>query len=143
MYSIDANIFIYASDGDSEFHERARAFLNDAAKKTEPIFLCWEVIHAYLRITTNKTVYQQPLNYDIAYKRMHAFINLAHVQMLSASAESFSLLGVYGRQMKLSGRLITDAVIASQLAANGISRIYSNDSDFKKFDFLKVTNPLK
>ena len=45
--------------------------------------------------------------------------------------------------MPLRGNLMTDAVIASQLEANGIKTIYTNDADFKKFPYLKVKNPLQ
>jgi len=39
------------------------------------------------------------------------------------------------------GKLVSDAIIASQLEAAGVRTIYTNDRDFNKFPALKPKNP--
>jgi predicted nucleic acid-binding protein len=41
-----------------------------------------------------------------------------------------------------SGNLTPDAHVATILKQNGVATLYTNDSDFKRFGFLKVKNPL-
>ena len=39
------------------------------------------------------------------------------------------------------GNLVPNAHIAALLLQHGVRKIYTADSDFKKFEFLKVRNP--
>jgi predicted nucleic acid-binding protein len=41
------------------------------------------------------------------------------------------------------GNLVPDAHIATILRQHGVTRIYTADTDFLKFRFLEVINPLK
>ena len=40
------------------------------------------------------------------------------------------------------GNLVPDAHLAALLRQHGVRKIYTSDTDFKKFDFLQVLNPL-
>ena len=48
---------------------------------------------------------------------------------------SYSFAGIYGN-------LVPDAHIATILRQHGVRRFYTADTDFKKFDFIEVVNPL-
>ncbi|PAZ01467.1 MAG: hypothetical protein CAK90_00030 [Spartobacteria bacterium AMD-G4] len=50
-------------------------------------------------------------------------------------AEVSKLAGIYGN-------LVPDAHIATILRQHGVRRFYTADTDFKKFGFLEVVNPL-
>jgi predicted nucleic acid-binding protein len=39
------------------------------------------------------------------------------------------------------GNLVPDAHLAALLLQHGVTKIYTADSDFKKFEFLEVSNP--
>jgi predicted nucleic acid-binding protein len=41
------------------------------------------------------------------------------------------------------GNLVPDAHIATILRQHGVRKLYTADTDFKKFGFLEVVNPLK
>jgi len=45
--------------------------------------------------------------------------------------------------MTAAGNLVPDAHVATILREHGVRRIYTADTDFRKFDFLKVINPLR
>jgi hypothetical protein len=40
------------------------------------------------------------------------------------------------------GNLVPDAHLAALLRQHGISRLYTHDRDFRKFDFLEVIDPI-
>jgi uncharacterized protein len=143
IFSVDANILIYAANGDSRFHDSARAFLSSVVLGGEQIFLCWEVLHAYFRLTTSGYASQSPMTFEEGRTAIRPLLESRQLTMLSPSKVSLELLAGHTERIKMNGNLFTDAVIASQLEANGIKTIYTNDADFAKFPYLKVKNPLQ
>jgi len=45
--------------------------------------------------------------------------------------------------MTAAGNLVPDAYVATILREHGVRRLYTADTDFRKFDFLEVINPLR
>ena len=43
--------------------------------------------------------------------------------------------------LPLRGNAVPDAHVAALLRQHGVSTLYTNDTDFKRFDFLRVVNP--
>lgn len=141
MYSIDSNIFIYAAVKSSPFQKQAESFLNRIFSGEEPCFLCWEALHAFVRITTSLAVFERPMPFTTACAYVERILELPQVELLTASRDSFEIFRNYQKAMSIKGNLVTDAVIASQLEAAGIKTIYTNDRDFNKFTALKPKNP--
>jgi hypothetical protein len=54
-------------------------------------------------------------------------------------AEDYSKVS---ESLVVRGNLVPDAHIATILRQHGVKRIYTADTDFRKFGFLKVINPL-
>ncbi len=141
MYSIDANIFIYAAIKGHERQAAAEEFLNHILSTQEPCLLCWETLHAFVRIVTNPSIFAKPMSFTRACEYAETIIHLAQVEMLSPTAESFRIFSDYAEIMPLKGKIVSDAIIASQLEAAGVRTIYTNDRDFNKFPGLKPKNP--
>lgn len=70
-----------------------------------------------------------------------AVLGLPQLEMLSATPESFRIFSGYAKLMPVKGKLVSDAIIASQLEAAGVRKIYTKDRDFNKFPALKPSNP--
>lgn len=83
------------------------------------------------------------MTFDESREALRPLLESRQLTMLSPSKVSFELLAAHTERIQMNGNLFTDAVIASQLEANGIKTIYTNDADFKKFPYLKVKNPLQ
>lgn len=141
MYSIDANIFIYAAIKGEPRQVEAEAFLNQIFSSPEPCLLCWETLHAFVRIVTNPSIFKKPMAFTRACEYTETIISLAQVEMISPTAESFRIFSGYAEIMPLKGKIVSDAIIASQLEAAGVRVIYTNDRDFNKFPALKPKNP--
>jgi predicted nucleic acid-binding protein len=76
-----------------------------------------------------------------ACEYVEKIIQLAQVEMLSPTLESFRIFSGYAEIMPLKGKIVSDAIIASQLEAAGVRTIYTTDRDFSKFPGLKPKNP--
>ena len=72
---------------------------------------------------------------------MEVLLTLPRVRVIS---EMDGFLGVYREVTSgfpVRGNLVPDAHLATLLRQHGVTRIYTADSDFRKFDFLDVKNP--
>lgn len=141
MISLDANILVQAVVATSPFHSEAFDLLQELNESDQQIFLCWEVLHAFRRISTNASAVTLPLPTESADTFADDLISHPRVTLLSPSKESWKIFRRYSSEMKITGNLVTDAVIASQLEANGVKKLYSNDRDFRKFSYLRVIDP--
>ena len=142
-YSLDANILLYASNTACPEHKAAVEFLR--GRSTDPDLMCltWPALMAYQRIATHPSIFANPLSPAAAWKNIEALLKMPRARVLSEEADfSLRYKEVTG-ELHVAGNLVPDAHIATLLLQHGVGRIYTADSDFRKFDFLKVVNPFK
>lgn len=142
-YSIDANIFVYASDNNSRHQQQAATFLEERKNDTELLFLSWFTLMAYQRITTHPNIFPTPLSPEEAWKNIEYLLTWPQVRIISEE-EGFSDYYLQTTsEFPVRGNLVSDAHLAAILRQHGVKTMYSADSDFRKFSFLKVINPLR
>ena len=59
-------------------------------------------------------------------------------------SEDDGFLAIYRQvtgKFPVRGNLVPDAHLAALLLQHGVKKIYTADSDFRKFEFLEVSNP--
>ncbi len=141
-YSFDANILLYASDESSEFYGRARVFLNDRKEDSDILCLTWRVLMAFQRIATHPSIFSNPMSAETAWGNVQQLLKLPRARVIQETA-SFALdYAEVSKSAGIYGNLVPDAHIATILRQHGVRRFYTADTDFKKFDFLEVVNPL-
>ncbi|HKK18903.1 MAG TPA: TA system VapC family ribonuclease toxin [Opitutales bacterium] len=141
-YSIDANILIYAANTGAPEHATALRFMQDRATETEMLCMTWPALMAFQRISTHPAIFGHPLSPEQAWSNVASLLALPRCRCLS---ETTDFAGDYARitkSLNIRGNLVPDAHIATILHQHGVERIYTVDSDFRKFDFLDVINPL-
>lgn len=141
-YSIDANILLYASDEESEHHEKAKCFIEGRVEDPDLLCLTWGTLMAYQRIATHPSIFKHPLGASQAWSNVQSLLDLPRCRTIVEQegfaqdyAEISGLVGV-------KGNLVPDTHLAVILRQHGVSKIYTVDTDFRKFDFLQVINPL-
>lgn len=117
-------------------------FLAECASASEPLHLAWPTLMGYLRIITNPKVLKSPLSLAEARENVQALLSLPHVRLLSERVDFFQVFHRATRGLNIRGKLVPDAHLAALLLQNGVTILYSNDSDFGLFPFLEVRNPL-
>lgn len=141
-YSIDANILLHASDMSSQWHRSAKDFLEGLVSDPDILCLTWPVLLAYQRIATHPGIFAQPLPPDMAWANVCGLLSLPRATVI---VENETFADDYRRvasAVVATGNLVPDAHVAAVLLQHGVRRIYSADTDFRKFDFLEVINPL-
>lgn len=141
-FSIDVNILLYASDSSSAHHAAARAFLDSCMKPGDLLYLGWPTVMSYLRIATHPSVFDRPLGPEDAMRNVEALLDLPHVRLLSEEEGFWPVYRDLAGSLPVRGNLVPDAHLAALLRLHGVRTLYTHDSDFRKFPFLDVRDPL-
>lgn len=142
-YSIDANILLYASDESSEWHKPAKAFLEARAVDPDILCLTWPVLMAYQRIATHPAIFARPMAPAVAWDNVRDLLALPRTRVVVETEDFPADYQQVTNEVIAAGNLVPDAHVATILREHGVRRLYTADTDFRKFDFLEVINPLR
>lgn len=141
-YSIDANLLLYAANADAPGHQAALDFIKSRPADTDLLCLTWPVIMAFQRIATHPAIFTKPLSPHQAWGNIAELLALPRCRCLTEDSSFTQDYMNLSESLQIRGNLVPDAHIATILRQHGVKRIYTADSDFRKFDFLEVINPL-
>ena len=141
-YSIDVNILLYASDTANSYCTRAGEFLKKCGSNTEVCCLAWPTLMGYLRMSTHPAIFSAPLTPGDAVLNVEALLRLPQVRVLSEEEGFWDVYRQVTEGLAVRGNLVPDAHLAALLRQHDVKTLYTNDSDFRKFVFLEIRNPL-
>ena len=96
----------------------------------------------YQRIATHASIFSKPMSAAMAWENVQRLLKLPRARIIQETG-SFALdYAEVTKSAGIYGNLVPDAHIATILRQHGVRRFYTADTDFKKFDFLEVVNPL-
>lgn len=144
MLVIDTNVLIYAVDRDSEFHEKCRNQLDQWRHDAVPVFLTWNICYEFLRVSTHPRVFRSPWDSTTAWQFLEALCSAPAVELLLATVRHRSILAQTLDELPdLRGNIMHDLHTAVLMREHGVSRICTRDTDFHRFPFLTVVDPLR
>ncbi len=144
MRVVDTNILLYAADRDSEFHSPCRTFLERLRADTVPSYLSWTICYEFLRVSTHHRVFRSPWTAGAAWSFIEALLAGPGFDLLTETARHQAVLTQTLAELpELRGNVLHDAHTAVLMRENGISEICTRDSDFVRFPFLKIVDPLR
>lgn len=142
MILVDANLLLYAEDASSPFHDRACDWWVAQLSGASPVCLCWAVISAFIRISTNRRIFEHPLTLEEAIARVQSWLDQPCVQIVQPTGQHWQFF----HQMLASGQATANLVADAHLAALALEygcELNSTDVDFARFEKLKWRNPLQ
>jgi uncharacterized protein len=137
----DANLLLYAYDAESPFHRGAARWWAGLLSGVEPVGLCPVVVFAFLRLSTNGKVFENPLNVRDASQHIASWLARPNVRLLVAGPRQVETVCALLTKAGTGGNLVTDAQIAA-LAMDYGATVHSADADFGRFAGLEWKNPL-
>lgn len=140
MILVDANVLLYAYQPRAEHHERCRAWVEQAFSGEEPVCLAWVTVLAFLRISTNPRIFEQPLLAVEAASAVSSWLERPSVSVLEAGEQCWEILRRLLVEAQVTGPLVMDAFLAALALENGATLV-TTDRDFARFPKLKVHNP--
>lgn len=139
---LDTNILVHAVNKDSPLFLKSKKFIESMISDNEPLYLCWAVVYEFLRVSTHKGVFLKPLPWNLALQFIGSILNYEQMIFLKESDSHFEMLTEIFRDIKnVHGNLVHDCHIAVLLKENGVKTIYTCDTDFRLFPFLKAVDP--
>lgn len=140
MKILDANILLYAYDSSSAHHAACRDWLQAALNDDEPVGLPWQTSFAFIRISTNPRAVRRPLPIEDACAIVSALFERLNVVIVEPGEQFWRTFAQLVVEARVSGPLITDAVLAALAVEHGAS-VCSTDRDFRRFEGLTVIDP--
>ena len=142
MILVDANVLLYAEDELNPHHGTARDWWDTQLSGASPVCLCWTVLGAFIRISTNPRVFEYPLSLDQSLFRVQSWLNQPCTRVVHPTDRHWSVF----RKMLVEGQAVANLVTDAHLAALAIEHdceLISTDTDFSRFPGIKWRNPLK
>ena len=141
MILVDANLLLYAHNKRVAAHKSAKQWWEDELSGTEPVCLCWPVLTAFIRISTNRRIFQPPLTIDQACDLVHGWLQQPCTRIIGPTTAHWDVLRDLLSSGQAVGNLVSDAHVAALAIEHGCD-LRSTDSDFSRFSGLRWRNPL-
>ena len=141
MILLDANLLIYAVNADAPLNKKARGWLESALSGTETVGFPWNVILAFLRLTTRPGLFRNPLSASAAFNVVKLWLEQPTAIIIQPGPRHFTLLRELLLPLGTAGNLTSDAHLAAMCIEHG-AELCSTDTDFARFAGLRWHNPL-
>ncbi len=143
MFLVDTNVLVYAAHEDSPEHERCRDLVETWRRRAEPWYLTWGIIYEFCRVVTHRRVMERPWTAVGALAYVTALLASPGLVVLRETDRHAEVLAdLPGEVPQLDGNLFHDAHTAALMREHGISVIYTRDTDFHRFPWIDVRDPL-
>ena len=141
MILVDANLLLYAYQPRSAHHEGSRRWLESVLSSPELVRFAWVTLWAFIRISTNPRVFEQPLVVSEAEGIVSSWLEQPNAGILEPGERHWQILCSLMSDGQTSAALVMDAALAAIALEHGAT-LYSTDRDFARFTGLIVVNPL-
>lgn len=138
----DLNLLLYAHDRAAPLHLAAGDWWEAALSGQRPVGLSWMVMLGFIRISTQRTVFREPLSASAACGQVRSWLAQPHVTILEPGSRHAGILFGLLEDLGTAGNLTTDAHLAA-LAIEHQCELQSTDADFTRFSGLRWRNPLR
>ena len=141
-FTIDANLLIYETNVDAPEHEATREALAGAWSGSEPVVLFAPAVLAYLRNVTHRTLPSRPVSVRQAFASIDQVLALDHVRFASDTSDGWSILRDVALRHDTYGAVVHDAHLVALMRQHGVDTIWTHDVDFRRFDGIRVYDPV-
>jgi hypothetical protein len=143
LFAVDTNVLVYSANQDLPEHPRCRDLLERWRRGSESWCTTWSVLYEFLRVASHPRVFEHPWSAKESWRFVEAILSSPSHQVLVATDRHQRVAAQTIEELpELRGNLVHDAHTAILMREHGINRIYTRDSDFRRFPFLEVVDPL-
>ena len=142
MKIVDVNLLLYAVDETSPAHEPARSWLERTLSGPGTVGLPWQVLLAFVRLSTRAAVFAHPLSADEALDIVDGWLAQPAVTVPHPGPRHPAVLRELLAAVGVAGNLVSDAHLAALAVEHG-AELCSRDADFTRFPGVKWVDPLR
>lgn len=140
MILLDVNIPVTAFRADLDRHKIARTWLEDLVQRQEPFTVPDEVWSGFLRIVTNRRIFDVPTPRDEAFEFVASVRSQPGYVPVSPGPRRLEIFQRLSEAGDAKGDLIPDAFLAALAIEQG-GILVSFDRDFARFPGLRWSSP--
>ncbi len=137
----DANLLIYAADTAAPAHDPARRWLEAELSSGETFAFAWTVLLAFVRLTTNPRVFEDPYPLADALDMVDDWLAQPSTTVIGPTERHAKVVRELLEPVGTGGNLVTDAHLGAIAIEHGAT-LCTADRDFGRFTGLKWQNPL-
>jgi toxin-antitoxin system PIN domain toxin len=138
---VDANLLLHAYSPRAAAHQASREWLERTLSGAEFVRFAWLSLWAFVRISTNTRVFEQPLSFDEAEAIVSSWLAQPTVGILEPGDRHWEIVRDLAREGQATGPMVMDAVLAAIAVEHGAT-LCTTDRDFARFPGLVWTNPI-
>lgn len=143
MHVVDANVLVHAANADCAEHLRCRELIEGWRDGAEPWYATWNVLYEFLKVTTHPGILSRPWSTDAAWGFVEGLSASPRFGVLVATpAHRATAAQCLPHVAGLRGNLWHDFHTAVLMREHGIRTIYTRDTDFHRFPWIDVVDPL-
>lgn len=143
MVVVDTNVLVYAADEDSPFHHPCQTWLERRRQRADAWYCTWPIVYEFLRVSTHPRVFRNPWKTTEAWHFIVALLASPGLGMLVPTLRHADVAGEVLRELPhISGNILHDAHTAVLMREHGIRQVCTRDTDFHRFPFVEVVDPL-
>jgi uncharacterized protein len=144
VLAVDTNVLVYAADMNSQFHPACRQWLDRQRKRSGAWYVSWPIVYEFLRVATHPRVMRRPWTAPEAWEFVTSLLASPGINVLMPTQRHADIVGeVLSELPHLAGNILRDAHTAILMREHGIRQICTRDTDFTRFPFLEVIDPLQ
>lgn len=132
MKIVDVNILIYAVNSADRKHDAAVRWLTTALRGNDTVGFAWTALLGFLRISTNPTIFERPLETDQAFELITTWTSSPKAVIVEPTSRHLMIMKGLLDHAGTAGNLTADAHLAA-LAIEYGGAIASFDRDFERF----------
>lgn len=137
----DVNLLLYAEIDAYPHHRLARRWWEALLSGERAVGLPPVSVFGFLRVSTNRRVFAEPLTLDDAVLRVEAWLEQPCATFLVPGPRHLETAIRLLKQIGTGGNLTTDVQLAAHAIEQG-GELHSNDTDFARFEGLRWLNPI-
>jgi len=141
MRCVDVNVLVYAHREDLPQHPAYRDRLEALGNDDEPLGLADAVLSGFLRVTTNRRIFNEPTSSADAWQFVDALLGAPASVPLRPGRRHWELFTALARRGEATGNDIGDAHLAAYALENNAVWL-SADRGFARFERLRWEHPL-
>ncbi len=143
MFLVDTNVLVQAADRHAPEYAACRGLIERTRAQPLPWYVTWPVLYEFLLVTTHPAVWDEPWTLEGAWRFVSALLAAPGLEVLTPTERHAEVAARTLEEIPgLVGNGLQGVHTAVLMREHGVRRIYTRDTDFHRFPFLEVLDPL-
>ena len=142
MRLLDVNVLVYSAIESSPQHAKVLRWLETRLSNgDEKLAFPWETITGFVRIVSNPKIFSDPWSVSNAWEQVEKWLSSPAAWIPVPTPRHIEYLRKFMQMKGMGSKLVADAQLAALACEHGLTLV-SADANFRKFDGLRVENPV-